>query len=1028
VARKRSRTGGTNLWRVTLLLTLLGALGFFAYQVHFGGEDLVGLFSDSVDERSPSTDGANVAEMGREQWSDALRLRPDGRFLGAVADIDHLARRADTTGGGAVAERHPEHQMWVVRHRQAELGQLDPLPSAESMTKMLDEYARSVASKDEAKRLSSARASALRDKIDAFQPPHLFEALAEIDAASGEEPLGGESALQTARALTYLLIQTPESLELTDPLASRALAALALAHQDDTLPANRVREVDALLMATLGYTGRADDLADKLDADHPAAAYIRRDAERLQAQADEDELARFLLLRLAQERFEVELWESTVRRFYGSQLPSAATVATAAPFVSFRAMPQVESSVRTSLVEELSGGADTVDAKRLPLESRDDARKENALELLRGKLGELFEADGKDFDRATEEAVERAGGHVFDADLIRSYAQSAYLSSAYREIRFYVDSLSAPMIAQRRLALLRTDASAAEAKLAHFLGLSIDRAQDEFDSNAMRQFIEDPSPLAGQAVLKTYEFLASGSEWGSPANFALARTVAGQLDSRLEHRAEFASELYAWAWEIPATDRMVLSLMDSAPVRYRSHIGWYARRNGDLTALEKLMEQAPATSEELLPLLRSYLELDEASAQVAKGQFQRLLRAEPARWSIRKDYSDFLFDEGAYPAAEETVFDWLENHGPGMGLEEVFAHIRISRARRLGGDADSAWKAIAPVISSQQAGAIVEGARVLEATGELERAEELLEQALERYPNTTWVRAALVKFLWKRGRLQPAADTLSKAPSQHDYDWSEYGDAFFEAFEDRDVSVMARALDALQAAGLPPLKLRMVSGKFARHERWSHAFELSKRLKFRSTMLVAENFMSSYTYLKAAEGKQRARQWLESSGALKRKYILSMMAFQEEHFDYLWEVVTDPPDTDVGHSVWLFRAAAYHKSGVADAERTRQLEDFYAEPSQNWYHRLGRYVWTGDGKEALLADATSAKKRCEVAYWMGLKAQLDGDYAAASDWYHVTALSGATNNGEYHWALDELHLWAHGRDNYSLARLQREEP
>ncbi len=1027
------------LVRVAVLLVLLVGLGFIGYQLYFEGEDILGLHpeadgshaspsrSHTTNRQSSNRPGA-VSDMSPEHWSGALQLSPDRRFLDALAQVDHLldgrSKRERPTAGAT----YTEQKMWVVTYRGEEAGQLDPLPTAKSMSSLLDDYARDKVGGAAPRDVSKDKLEGIDDTIDAFHPPRLFDALAEIGSVAEGKPVSGRLALASARALTYLVVQGADPLEMTDPVASRALAALAIAKQDDSVDEHRIREVEALLLASLGYTGRAGALAKRLDADHPVAAFLGRDQRGLDEQAARSELARFLLLRLAEQRTDAELWKTALRRHYRSKLPSAASIATARRFVSFRAMPHVESNVRDQLADELSGSEGDFDADSLPVEERDDGRKRLAIKLLESKLSTLFDVEGEDFDEAIEEAVERSRGRVLDDELIEAYARSEYLGSVYREANFYIDSLSAPKIAASSVEALRTDGPQAEAMLREYLQRRIDTAEQGADLAALRGLVDSAAALGGRVVLSSYAMAARNEDWGSPANFRLARRLTEHLDSRLEHRADFATNLYSWAWEVPVTDRLVLSLMDAAPVRYRSQIGWYARRNGDVTALERLMKHAAANSEELLPLLRWYLELDEASGQVAKRQFERLMAAEPARWSVRKEYSEFLFDKKAYEEAERVITAWLRDHGPGLGLEEVFARTRISRARRLAGNAPGAWKAISPKVSSQQAGAMVEGARVLEAQGDLARAERLLRQAVKRYPNTAWTRAALVEFFWKHDKFEQAAKFLAQAPSQHDFDWSKYTDAFFEAFNQRELGVMADALDALQKAGLSPLKLRGMAAEFANDEQWGHAFELSSRLRFQRIMLVAENAIKSYRYLKQAEGEQRARRWLGETAIAKRPGILGMMAYQEGQDELLWELLSDPPDNDNGHATWKFRAAAYHRAGKEHPERRRRLEEHYARQSSNWYHRLGKLVWSGEAKEALISDATSEKKQCEVAYWIGLKAQFDGDYAGASDWYHVALLTGASNNGEYHWAADELYGWVDSRHSYSLARLERDKP
>ncbi|MFP4600237.1 MAG: hypothetical protein ACLFVJ_18425 [Persicimonas sp.] len=206
------------------------------------------------------------------------------------------------------------------------------------------------------------------------------------------------------------------------------------------------------------------------------------------------------------------------------------------------------------------------------------------------------------------------------------------------------------------------------------------------------------------------------------------------------------------------------------------------------------------------------------------------------------------------------------------------------------------------------------------------------------------------------------------------------------------------------------------------------AFELSRRLQFPKMMNNSENVLKSYGYLRQAEGKERALSWLEEAADGISHGVFAMMAFQEAEYDLVWEYLDDLPGGDTGEATWLFRAAGVLLTDDDDEHRRKKLDEHFAEEGSNWYYRLGRLLWAGEGEEGLIDDARTKKKRCEAAFWIGLKAQLDGDYAAASDWYHVSILTKASNNGEYHWSLDELFRWVSGDEAYTLRRLEREEP
>jgi Tfp pilus assembly protein PilF len=1010
-----------------LMMLLLGTLVLGALQLYEHKDALLALVSldpASSSNQGPKADTMLVEEFSRDQWRESFRLEPDRRFLQAFSEVDRLS--AEPSDAARATAEWGEGKMWVVSHRGEQVARLDPLPNVDSLIGLVGSHA--AKRRDKAQAVDAAKLAEIRALIGQFHPPKLFDALRRLDALCANRAMSAPVALEAARALSYLLIQVRDPLEYGDAVAARAIAALALAQVDPGVSRGDLREVEAMLTTSLGYSGHARALAKDLGADSPIAAFLARNTPGLEQLAEDRELARFLLLRLAQERGDSALWISTARRFYDQKIVSSSALSTSVSLVSFRTTPAVESRVRDMMVDELEGGSQSVDASELPIEARSEPRRKHALKALLAELETFGASDGDDLDDAISHTRPDEDGTLWDAELVERYARAVFMGSYYREAVFYLDALASPAIAKRFIDDLDEEGTSPEPELKRFFGARMSAASQKADAGKLEEALARESVLGGEAMLSAYADLAGILPWGDARAFQVARLLHAHLDSRLVHRAELTWQLYAHAWEIPAADRLVLSLMQSAPVGFLHTTSWYAQRNQDVDALEAMMIEASTTTEELAPLVAAYSKLEQADPQVVRRQFERLVKVQPSRWSVRRDYSEYLFEQEAYREAETVVESWRRDHGPGIGLQRVFAHTRLSKARRLRGDLDGAWSAIKDIISSGQAGAVAEAAHVLAANDQLERAEDLYRKALERYPTTTWVRATLLEFLWTHERHQDAAQVIKEAPSQHDYEWGRYGDAFFEAFTERDASSVASALDALTDAGLPALKLGMLAGEFAKNGQPLHAFEVNRRVEHTKIMSSAEHVVRTYKHLAEARGEAQARQWLDKKAGRFPTGVMTMMVYQDGLDDLLWGYFGEPGNNDVGHSMWLFRAAAFLKSDDPDPDRRAQLEAYFSQDSSNWYFRLARLVWGDEPEDEMISDAKSKKKQCELAYWMGLRAQLDQDYAGASDWYHVTILTGASNNGEYHWALDELYGWVHGREDYTLARLEREKP
>ena len=88
------------------------------------------------------------------------------------------------------------------------------------------------------------------------------------------------------------------------------------------------------------------------------------------------------------------------------------------------------------------------------------------------------------------------------------------------------------------------------------------------------------------------------------------------------------------------------------------------------------------------------------------------------------------------------------------------------------------------------------------------------------------------------------------------------------------------------------------------------------------------------------------------------------------------------------------------------------MNTYFSLPGlEEHYGILGKYLLGMETEEGLLELATDDKRRCEYAYFIGFKAQAEGRYEDASDWYRIATETGLIPNGEYRWARRALMKW-----------------
>jgi len=123
--------------------------------------------------------------------------------------------------------------------------------------------------------------------------------------------------------------------------------------------------------------------------------------------------------------------------------------------------------------------------------------------------------------------------------------------------------------------------------------------------------------------------------------------------------------------------------------------------------------------------------------------------------------------------------------------------------------------------------------------------------------------------------------------------------------------------------------------------------------------------------------------------------------------------------------VWLSRAVAALASGTLPLASQTALKHRLEAQGGTHYHRLARYLLGLEDEAAVLSLVGQDPRRaCEIAYYVGKKAELDQRFDDASDWYRAAIEAGATSQGEHRLALEQLAAWH--RAGKTLARLAAE--
>jgi hypothetical protein len=386
--------------------------------------------------------------------------------------------------------------------------------------------------------------------------------------------------------------------------------------------------------------------------------------------------------------------------------------------------------------------------------------------------------------------------------------------------------------------------------------------------------------------------------------------------------------------------------------------------------------------------------------------FEGLIREAPTDLDVRKDYVDWLRDQKDDARAIKVVDEWLKLGKSDHALDPIIAHTMRARALQHSGHADDAWKEIEPMLPSMYGGAMMRAVYIKSEQGDAEAAVELAQKRLDRYSDAGSV-GLLAGMLWKANHADEAAALIEKWSNRLSLlDWTNgIADAFLEAYRDKPQ-------EGAKAYGL-------LLGKNVDQQGVRELIRIAKyppELAFRTLSQVRGagyqfhfDVSRSYMALKAWKGEAEAHTWIEQQLPKDdQRFPLSQHGYTNGAYELLWNFVPDPKPGHDAAFVWMMRAATYLRTDQPGADWKARLDQYYAQPHDEMFDRLGMYLLGKLDQASIWASAKDDHDRSVAAWVFGFRAQHDGDIAQAVDWYRATLEAARGNSGEYQWSSDGL--------------------
>ena len=913
---------------------------------------------------------------------ESLALEPDRRALFAVADLHHLL----TGSPWQEASVRASGRGWLVLHGDVEVGTLPALPGYRDLMSMLESWASrlSVGAVVDAPGLSGDPAP-LEAELGRLRARR---AAALADRRWGVGERGRALLALGTRAVVWLELENGDRVGASDRLAGRAMALLAACQ---ALDSTALARESCLLAFRLGYGAEAASLADALDPYDPVRACVCGLDQRLAAIATRRGApleARYLRLLSAAALGDADTWDRTLDpRLAADEDLALALLAGRLALNTGSRGPACHATLR-AVSRELA-----------------------APDPGPGPAGEgaPSEAPIADFERLMS-GLPDDDGFFLDREVLAGYYRGAFYSALFAGDRRGGVDMSSGVSSGAASEFDRWAAHLAAAAAGH-----PDRTALTSDLGALPHF---GAPL----LAATWQALAGDDPSPEPALRRAAVRLARRLDSRPEHRAL----LGALAWRNLLLLERAEALLASAPDCGASDdtaTGWWAGLDADRARLESLLARPGRPAEAVAALLQHYQNLPGLDSARVCGAYRHAIADHPDSWSLTAGAAGYLERQRAWAAARTEVHRWLDRNADRAGVEAIAARVTLARLWEDEGRDAEGFAAVASAVQTQDGGAMLEAARLLERLRRPAQAETLAAFAADRAPGDGAARALAAELFWHHGAPGAAARLIVPVWASDDDGGEEraLGDAFVSCFR-RRVAAGALAADSMLASGVPSRTIAALASAAADSGAWNLALEVEARVRPRPGERLAHLLRTYRAERRVRDGAQ-AQAHLEQAlvgTASAERLVLARLAFAAGEDALLWSDATGAvvSATDEG---WLLRAAAAARSGDHVGANARDLAWHFAAPDTAWERVLGRFMLGLEDERRVASLGPGAAQRCEVCYYAGLRAELDARLGDAARWYGRCLATHQSRRAEYGWAYRRLLDWQ--RRGVSLERL-----
>jgi hypothetical protein len=961
----------------------------------------------------------------REALAAAYRLSLDARLVRAIPLVAELV--------GAPLSEPPavswveSARGWDIRVGAESLGTLDELCDFGAAHALLLDWAK--------------KQLAAHPLLEEPRPLPAFELTFDEAAVKAVRNAGKRWATPTTRTraihamsggLLSLALQSLDAMDAADALLAAAWAATTV----DEAATHAQPAQKMVLARVLGYQRAAQQAAAWVPDTSAVRAYVLLENERLQALAGDpasDPVTRYLWLRrllLSDLGQEAETFLAERMAEARSTMP---VVQAQVMWGDFQIRRSLASSGPAVVLRSLMRDAGDKYAERAAKASDVDAS--NLLTVFEEALATLV----LDKSNPTMPALE-------------AYYRAAMLTALRDKGHDYLHTLRSNKAAAAFVQSLRDDKGRIAATFAPWFDSLVAADAGQPVTGELLANLQSLQGIGGLALLDVFKMIQAKDDWANPMGYAGARALMARLDSRPSNR-DLAGQVAHRLPDLRVYERMHRSFVEVAPGAALSSQASFAVYAGDKALLEQTAALPQLRPCDRIHIAATRVDLGLLAPQAAMREMETAAlgdregadglecligvlenvvaankieswRLPPGGRGERSRNVTRALSSDPNGAIVRLARKWLADHPDPRGLDGAAVRGSLARALRRMGKPKEALLAIEPAVSTGQGAAMREAAIAHALLKHAEAARSLMQKASARYPGASSV-VGQAAIEWRLSNPVDAAKIASQG-GQPGQDFNRaLGEAMADAFLGDKTPGLETAVNELFKTGIREDTKQAVLDELAVSD-VKRAIAVIDQL--------AEPVQHQYAIVRHY-GAIRSVKGDDAAQALGRKLLRSappslaqlvMAGHGEEAL--LW-MLPEPPAPPARDLLWLFRAVAaqwHPRSIYVDA-----LKRHFAKPSpdkglgSDRYYVLGRLVMGLECEEVGTSlRGTTPSTSCEVAFYLGARAQGLGKLDEAHDWYRVAVETSLPREAEYQFALSQLDIWS--KEGKSLARIAKE--